>query len=220
MKRFYFTGVALVAALVLGNMASGEDAKPRAVATLSGSNYYWTGYWMLQSESVQKELGVTSEQKEKLKEIAEKAAAASKDDLKFDWAKFREMKSEEQQNIQKEMAARYASRAAESRKQVEQVLTPKQIEQLKEIEFRQRAASMLYMPQVLEQIGISDEQKQQLQKIREELQSKMMQLQRESQDKTLGVLTPEQTKKLKELTEKGLPGLGQPGQAAEQPKGK
>jgi Spy/CpxP family protein refolding chaperone len=48
----------------------------------------------------------------------------------------------------------------------------------------------------------------------------MMQLQRESQDKTLGVLTPEQTKKLKELTEKGLPGLGQPGQAAEQPKGK
>ena len=174
------------------------------------------GYPMLQMENVQKELGLTPEQKEKLKEIAKKAAESMKKEPRFDWAKFRDMKPEEQQKAQKEMADRYAKRAEETKKQVEQILTPKQVEQLKDMEFRQRAASMLYMPQVLQQIELTDEQKQQMQKIREETQSKMAQLQRESQDKTLNVLTPEQTKKLKELSDKGWPGWGRPVQLSNQ----
>ena len=59
------------------------------------------------------------------------------------------MKPEEQLKAQKEMADRYAKRAEETKKEVEKILTPKQVEQLKDMEFRQRAASMLYMPQVL-----------------------------------------------------------------------
>ena len=84
------------------------------------------------------------------------------------------------------------------------------------MEFRQRAASMLYMPRGLRKIEMTDEQKEQLQKIREETQSKMTQLQHESQEKTLGVLTPEQMKKLKEQSEKGWPGWGRAAQGWEQ----
>ena len=161
-------------------------------------------------------MGLRPEQKEKLKEIAKKAAEPQKDQPKIDWEKFRDMKFEEQRKFQKEMSDFNAKRAEEVRKQVEKVLTPKQVEQLKEMEFRQRAASMLYMPRVLQEIEMTDEQKEQLQKIREETQSKMAQLQHESQEKTLGVLTPEQIKKLKEVSEKGLPGWGRAAQGWEQ----
>ncbi len=174
-------------------------------------------------ENVQKEIGLTPEQKEKLLEIARKAAEQMKNEPATDWAKFRDLTPEEQRKVQKEVADRYAQRAEESKKQIEQVLTPKQIEQIKDMEFRQRAASMLYMPQVLQQIGLTDEQKQQLQKIREETQIKMTQLQRESQDRTLGVLTPEQAKKLREQSDKGWPAWNRAGQLlepTERPKGK
>jgi len=158
------------------------------------------GYPMLAMDQVQKELGLTPEQKEKLKEITRKAFEPIPGEQSIDWAKVRDMKPEELRKIQMEMADRNAKRTEEIKEQVEKILTPKQVEQFKEIEFRQRAVGMLRMPRVREQIELTDEQQQKLRKIQEEMQSKMMQLQRETQDKTLGVLTPEQTKKLKELS--------------------
>ena len=96
-------------------------------------------------ENVQKDLGLTPEQKEKLQDIAKKAAESMAKEQGVDWAKFRDMEPEEQQKAQKELADRYAKRAEDARKAVEQILTPAQVEQLKEIEFRQRAASLLYI---------------------------------------------------------------------------
>ncbi len=223
-----FAGLVLTAVAVLGAGAAGEEPNPRPAAPMAArpaGGYYYAvpGYWMLQMENVQKEIGLTPEQKEKLLEIARKAAEQMKNEPATDWAKFRDLTPEEQRKVQKEVADRYAQRAEESKKQIEQVLTPKQIEQIKDMEFRQRAASMLYMPQVLQQIGLTDEQKQQLQKIREETQIKMTQLQRESQDRTLGVLTPEQAKKLREQSDKGWPAWNRAGQLlepTERPKGK
>jgi len=214
-RLFGFTGLVLAAVLTIGTMASAQEPNPRPVLnpqpgaawTMAGGAIGLPGYPLLQMENVQKELGLTPEQKEKLKEIAKKNAESMKEP-RIDWTKFREMKPEDLRKAQKEMADRNAKRVEEAKKQVEGVLTPKQVEQLKDIEFRQRAASMLYMPQVLQQIELTDEQKQQMQKIREETQSKMAELQQESQEKTLGVLTPEQTKKLKELSEKGWSGWG------------
>jgi hypothetical protein len=223
-----YTGTTTVTAgtLTIGNAQPGQirpvpvlNVQPGATVYSLGGGFGLPGYSMLQMEHVQKELGLTPGQKEKLKEIAKKAAEPMKDEPKIDWAKFRDMKPDEQRKVQKEMADRYAKRAEETRHQVEQVLTKKQIEQLKDMEFRQRASSMLYMPQVLEEIGLSDGQKQQILKIREETQNKMMQLQRESQEKILGVLNPDQTKKLKEFSNKALSGWGEPRERTNRPKG-
>lgn len=230
----WLSGTAWAVVFAFGLVASGEEPNPRPVAVLNAASGAGSllfgggfaglpGYPSLQTEPVQKELGLTPEQKDKLKEITRKAVEPSKNEPQTDWTKIRDLKPEEQRKIQQEMAARYAKRAEETKKLVEQILTPKQLDQLKDMEFRQRAASLLFVPQVLQQIELTGDQKQQLQKIREETQSKMMQLQRESQAKTLGVLTPEQTKKLKELSDKGTVGWGRPGQTlehTERPKGK
>lgn len=217
-RLFCFAGLVLAAVLALGTMASAQEPNPRPMpmlvpqpgATLWTSAIGVSAHPMLQMENVQKELGLTPEQKENLKDLAKKTVEAMKAEPRFDWTKFRDMTPEERQKAQKEAADRYAKRAKECRKQVEQILTPKQVEQLKDMEFRQRAASLLYMPHVLQQIELTDEQKQQMRKIREEMQSKMSQLQRETQEKTLKMLTPEQTKKLKEMSDKGWSGWGQP----------
>jgi hypothetical protein len=238
-RSYWFTGAALAAVLTLGSVVSGDEPNPRPLnaqarpgqpLTLipAGGNVFWAqignygiaGYPSLQMEHVQRELGLTAEQKERLKEIAKKAADAAGKEPRLDWTKFNKMTADERQKFQKEMSDRNQKRAEEIKKEVEKVLAPKQIEQIKEIEFRQRAGSMLYMPQVLEDIKLSDEQKQQLQKIREETQSKIAKLQSESQKKTLGVLTPEQTKKLKELSEKGTSYWGATRVMTERPKEK
>jgi Spy/CpxP family protein refolding chaperone len=218
-RLFLFAGVVLAAVLALDLGASGQEPNARSVPMLvpqPGASVFplgrgLPGYPTLQMEAVQKELGLTPEQKEKLKEIAKKAAESMREEPGFDWTKFRDMKPEEQRKAQKERADRYAKQAEETKKQVEQVLTPKQVEQLKDMDLRQRVASMLYMPQVLQQVELPDEQKQQMKKIREDTQSKMAQLQRESQEKLFNVLTPEQKEKLKELSGKGWTGWGRPG---------
>jgi len=72
------------------------------------------------------------------------------------------------------------------------------LQALRDINFRRIAPSMLYQPKVIETVGITDEQKAKIQKIRQEMQEKYQQIQKESADEILKVLTPEQQKKLKE----------------------
>jgi len=195
--------------------AQEPNPRPGRVLNLQPGAMNWTlpagtAYPMLQMENVQKELGLTPEQKEKIKELNKKSLESMRNDPQLDWTKLRDMTPEERQKLLKDNADRTAKRAAESKKAVEKILTAKQLDQLKDMEFRQRAAIMLNLPRVTEEIELTDEQKDQLQKIREEMQSKMSKLQRESQEKTLGVLTPEQTKKLKELVDKQPAGWGRP----------
>lgn len=219
-----FAGVVLAAVLAI----AADEPNPRPVRTIRPpSRTAVRGFadLSLLTEPVQKELGLTPEQKEKLKDARRKALGTMRDEPKIDRAKLRDMAPEEREKVQQEIAKRNAERAEQVRKQIEEILTPQQAEQLKDIKFRQVAVGMLSTGQMPEQIELTDEQRQKLRKIQEEMQSKMMQLQREieeqqqklrkiqeemqsklmqlqreSQDKTLGVLTPEQTKKLKELT--------------------
>jgi hypothetical protein len=228
MKRFSgLVCATLVVVVALGAVARAGEPNPRPkgplsrpgqpgmVMTAPGNVFYMTnnfgmpGYPLLQSEYVQKELDLSAEQKEKLADLAKKAMEPPKDEPAFDWQKFSKMKPEEQQKFQKERMERFTKRGEETKKQIEQVLTPKQLKKLKKIEFQQRGAMMLASPYVAEQLGLSDDQKQQLQKIREEQQGKIMQVQRENEEKTLGVLNPDQTKKLKELSEKGMSAWGE-----------
>jgi Spy/CpxP family protein refolding chaperone len=231
--RFIAMGAAVATVLALGNLTLAGEAKPAAptgtggagVSYQPGTMYYGLpGYYLLQTESVQKEIDLTPQQKEKLQEIAKKyydqVSEQAKEYQKTDWAKVQQMKPDDQKKFYDELRGRQAKQSEvtkkwteEAKKQVEQVLQPKQIEQLKDIAFRQRAASMLYMPQVLDQLGLSDEQKATIGKIREKLQARMakaqqrmMQMQSDSNRKAIGVLTPQQLEKLKTLSEKGYSG--------------
>jgi Spy/CpxP family protein refolding chaperone len=209
--------VAAVLTFVLVAPALGAE-EPKAGAPAAkpvfqpGAMYYGLpGYYMLQQENVQKELELVADQKAKLQEIAKKYAEGMQEDAKIDWAKVRELPAEEQKKKYDEMRQAYTKRTEDVKKQVENVLLPHQIQALKKLETRTRASSMLYMPNVLEKINVTEEQKAKMQKVREDLQKKMMQLQQETLDKTLEVLTPEQRKQLDELTEEMYSRWGTPG---------
>jgi Spy/CpxP family protein refolding chaperone len=189
----------VVVAPVVG--AEEPKAKPVILGGAGGMYYGLPGYYMLQQENVQKEIELVPEQKAKLQEIAKKYAEGMQADANTDWAKIRELPAEEQKKKMDEIRQVYAKRTEDVKKQVEGVLLPHQLQTLKKLETRTRASSMLYMPNVLEKINITEEQKAKMQKVREDIQKKMMLLQQETLDKTLEVLTPEQRKKLDELTE-------------------
>jgi hypothetical protein len=187
----------------VSTLLAGEAKSTTTVGPSFGANYSLPGYYLLQLEHVRKELALTADQEGKLQDVAKRYAERLREGPKVDWAK---LKPEEQKKIFEQARDRYAKLAEEVRKQVEQVLQPQQLERLKEMEFRQQAASMLYSSHVLDQIGLNAEQKGQIVKIREEAQRQMQQIQNESQQKTLAVLNAEQMKKLRELTNKTLSG--------------
>ncbi len=62
-----------------------------------------------------------------------------------------------------------------------------------------RREGVLRNPQVLEQLGISEQQKKKLRQIREDMQQRLRELEDETLDKIFDVLTSEQSDKLKEM---------------------
>jgi Spy/CpxP family protein refolding chaperone len=166
------------------------------------------GYEMLQVANVEKELGLNDEQKEKLKELRQKNLEEIRSAPRPDFAALRDMEPEERQKKMKEFTDQAAKRAEEARKQVAEILTPKQVEQLKDMAFRQWLSIRLRMSQTLQDVELTEDQNKQIQTINEETQAKIAQVQRESQEKTVSVLTADQVKKLKEQFEKQPVGLG------------
>ena len=161
-------------------------------------SYAVPGYWSLRTESVQNELKLTDEQKEKLKQISKSYYDQMPQSSQQDWAKYREMSAEERRKKYGEIAEKRRQRLDAARKQIEAVLTPDQLDALKTIEFRTRAASLLQNPKTLEKLGLSEEQKEKLRKNWEDLTDKMQQVLRESAQKALQILTPKQLEELKQ----------------------
>jgi Spy/CpxP family protein refolding chaperone len=164
---------------------------------------------MLGAESIQKELELSDEQKKKLREIAEQYRRQVQESWRAeDWETFRKLPPEEQKKqlvAQREKTAkRRAEVAADTRAKIEALLLPHQVQRFEEIVFRARASVMLYNPRTLERLGVTDDQKERLRKVRDEFQEKTQKLQQEAIDKTLSVLSPEQKAKLKEMTSEGF----------------
>lgn len=179
------------------------------VFTAPGGDFFMVpGYATLSQESVQKQVELVPEQKERLREIAKKYLEEMQSLGRRDWSKWADLSAEERQAQMQEMQKKYADAAAAAKKAVEDILLPHQIEKLKQIELRNRLPGLINVPNILERIGLSDEQKDRLRKLREEQQRKMTELMQETLDKSLDVLTPEQRKKLEELAESPWGALG------------
>lgn len=165
------------------------------------------GYSALGQESVQKQIELVPEQKEKLREISRKYLEEIQGAGRLDWSKWGEMSQEKRKAKTEEMRQRYSDATASAKKAIEEVLLPHQIDKLKQIEFRTRASSMLYAPNVIEQIGLTEEQKNRLKQLREEQQKKMAALMEETMEKTLELLNAEQRQKLEEMSSRPWQGF-------------
>jgi Spy/CpxP family protein refolding chaperone len=224
-RLFSFAGVVLAVTLVVSAASAQQPGGPRqggpnggfGGGMMFGGGFGIPGYEMLPRGSVEKELGLSDEQKDKLKDLRQKIAEARRNEPQFDFARLRSDDADERDKALKELNEAATKRADEAKTQLAEILTPKQVDQLKEIAFRQWASARLALPQSIQQVDLTDDQNKQLQTIRDDLQSKMVQLQRENFEKALAVLTPEQLKKLKEQFEKQPAGafmpFGRPRQA-------
>jgi len=204
--------------LVPAVMFAAEEGRGPFQGAPGPMSYYLPGYYLLQQEYVQKELELVPEQKKRLEEIAKKVYEDMQEDQK-QWARYREMTPEEQREFFTKMRQRYQKRADDAKAEVEKVLLPHQLELLKKIEERQRLGAYLNWPQMLERLGLSEEQKKKIADIRnqsqqksKELQQKLMEVYQESQAKILDVLTAEQRKLLEELSKNPAALATPPGQ--------
>lgn len=159
------------------------------------------GFYMLRMENVQKELELSQEQIEKLKELGKKYY----EDVRADqdaWKNWQQMTPEERAAKTAEQREKYVKRSQDLRKSVEKVLLPHQIKALKEVNLRTSGPWALTNSRTLEVLGVSEEQKQKLQEIRQKMFEDVQEVQKKSFEKALEVLTPEQREQLKEQIQK------------------
>jgi hypothetical protein len=161
--------------------------------------------FLAMNPGVQKELEVTDEQKDKLKDAATKV----REDHKDDFAKFRDLSDEEKQKLMKTVGA-------ETEKALSKVLDAKQMKRLRQIGLQQQGSFALMNPEIQDKLKLTNEQKEKVKTINqeagekmrdlfqggfnEEARTKMTQLRKETMDKITGVMTDDQKKTWKEMT--------------------
>ena len=166
-----------------------------------GGNYLIVpGHWSLGMANIQKEVGLTDEQKQNLKGVSDKYQAAQTT-IQQNAAQLRELPREEQQKRAAELNEQAQALDRAARRKVETVLTPQQIETLKKIDFQLQVPAILTNPSSPDQLGLSEEQRQRMRQVFEEAQEKLQLIQRETAGLALGVLTPEQKEKLRQQIE-------------------
>lgn len=180
---------------------------------------------ILRSDQVQKELELMDDQKEKLKALADQV----REEFQKEFAGVRDMAPEERAVKMLEMREKLKSRTEEIRAKVEsEILLPHQVDRLRQLGLQARGATALIDARVLQELGVSDAQKERLAKLRErmeqerrsmmnqgndlrnmneeqrrarmgEMRARVEKLTKEITDDALSVLTPQQKEKLEKM---------------------
>jgi Spy/CpxP family protein refolding chaperone len=158
---------------------------------------------VLRDEQAREELGITEDQMEKIQALQEKAGAQ----MREAFSGMRDLSEDERRERFAEMRETMTKQQDALQKQVDEVLLPQQRDRLKQIALQQRmrfgAQNALGSPEVAKELGITDEQREKLQKVaqeaEEDLRKKTEELREEAKQKVLAVLTPTQQDKLKKL---------------------
>jgi Spy/CpxP family protein refolding chaperone len=198
-----------VVVLAFGLLAQAQPPKSKAPGPQFGGGMGMmgmqgmSGLGLLSSDQVQRQLNLTEEQRKSLGEIGRKYMTQWRERM----TSLQDLSPEERPAKMAELQKQAAKQAQDARKEAEAVLSPQQLDQLREITFRRFAQMALANPRLLDQVEATEEQKGQLRKLSEELQDKINKLQQETVDSALKVLTPEQQKKLRDMQTAGGPGF-------------
>ncbi len=163
---------------------------------------------LLQDENVRTELDLVDEQTSKLTEIAGKL----REDVQgvfqgVDFGSLRDLSDQERDARNAEIGEKVAKINAEGQKEIDAVLLPHQRERLKQLQVQSQmrfgADRALASNPLAEDLGITEDQKQQLadkqREIQTALQEKIAKLQVEARDELFTVLSTEQQAKLKAM---------------------
>jgi len=204
MSRLCFR--ALVVTFVLGMAGSASAQVPRnpppnrpgpkqgsAGNAPAGKFLTIPGLMPLSMEGVQREIGLTPEQKQQLKAVSDGYVASMQQLGKS----FRELSPEEQQKKGKETSDQVARFSRSAQRKAEAILAPQQLQVVEKIAFQLSAAAALPDPALQEKLGLNSEQRQRLTAVYEQAGEKMQKLQRETAVQVMQLLDDEQTAALK-----------------------
>src|SRR5262249_44027494 len=174
-------GLGLVALLASPAAAQGRGGR------MMGGNLAF----LINNESVQKELKLDDKQVDKAKDLAEK----SREEMQEKFQGFQDLSPEERrtkgQEIMRELNASFLKAAGE-------FLKPEQITRLKQISYQQRGATAFLDPEVQKKLNLSDSQKSQIQALIQESFSQMPSREEFQDDREAAM------KKMRELNKKIL----------------
>lgn len=238
MSRFtlHVACAALIAGLALTSSLSAQGRRPGGFG--GGFGGQGGALMLVRSEAVQKEIGVTDDQKAKLVALAEEYQSElqkARTDAGLEGVNFREMTEEQRkksQEVTKTLTDKYTPKLKET-------LKPEQLERVQQISYQLAGPTAYGDPEVVKALEITKEQQDKLATIRADFQKKQQELfgggagggreaftkLREEQNAEIAkVLTKEQTEKFtklkgKEFDASTLFGRG-PGGAGGRPGGK
>ena len=189
-KRFASqASLAMLAVLVCIVSAAAQNSPPgagqaRTAAPLGQAPLNIPGYWALGFDSVQKEIGLSAQQREKILDLDQRFEASYRQAV----MEVQQAPPQEQQQKVAGFQQRIAQQAQAVRKEVDTILSPQQVQAFKDVLFRMQLASVLASPQLADTLGLSEQQREKLRALKQETVDKLLQL-----------LTPEQQARLKEI---------------------
>ena len=166
---------------------------------------------LLMSEEVRQEVNLSEEQQQELRAMGEETRNEMRERMRTLWEGYREMSEEERNAAREDMRAEMEEMRVEVESRVKKVLKPEQFDRLRQIELQQEvsrrgSSEALSQGRVAEELGITDEQREQLQakaaEVQQKLNEKIQQLRADAREEILGVLTAEQRAKYDALVGK------------------
>ncbi len=200
MSRYWLCG--LVVTIFLGTVASALAQAPRnpnrpgsgEPSPAPASKFLSIpGLVPLSMEGVQRDIGLTPEQRQQLKAVSAGYAAS----MQRLGKSFNEFSPEEQQKRAKDINDQVAQLARNAQRKAEAILTPQQLRVVERIAFQLSAAGALSDPGLQDKLNLSPEQRQRLNAVYEQAGDKMQQLQRDTATRVMQLLNEEQATELK-----------------------
>ena len=171
---------------------------------------------LLGNEKVQKELELVDDQISKITKLREDSQA----EMRKNFEGFRDLSEDQRRAKMEELRTKGEASQKELRAKINEVLLPDQRDRLKELAIQAQGTGALSNPETAEALKISDDQKKQIETIREEFGTKMREafgggrgqggpseearakiteLRKEISEKTLAVLSTEQKAQLEKM---------------------
>jgi Spy/CpxP family protein refolding chaperone len=211
MNRTTWHGAAAVWALTIFLVSSVALAQQGGGGFRRGGGFGGLGgggvVGLVMREDVQQELQLVDEQQEKVNAVSEETRNRIQEEFRDVFSQMQDLDEEERQERLDEIRQRIEKINSDMEKRLKKVLMPHQFDRLKQISLQTRIQQMgaeaLTSGELAETLGLTDAQREKLERrqaeVQEELQEKMRQLRLEARDKILAVLTPEQRAKVESL---------------------
>ena len=203
MKSFWCSCLALSFVLGIASVASAQPGRGPG-----GFGFGDSTSFLLRDDAVRKELEIVPGQIEKLEAAEEKM----REQMRDMFSGLRDLPEEDRRAKFEELRGKMADAQEQMRKEIDEILLPQQRDRLAQIRFQSQmrrggSTGSLTGNAVVEALGISEDQLEEMRKkeeeVREELTKKIQEAQEEARNEILSVLTPAQRKKYEEL-------MGQP----------